>query len=326
LTTAFGADDFDESHPDMFVFVEKDKSLQKYGYSGFCKRLGSMTCGTLNKLPYRKYLGKRGYFVSMDILKSDIGWEFRQVLLETGETLYFVEKPYKGNILGVANGDIAFVKDIAQARGEEGKPIVDGSPVTIIRSSTNYGMTSFYVNDGEPFSADKLKVVRKLLNTLGTREFDEELVGILQVSKIDWDRIEGRFVIGVAPFFYDDGAGPVRARVVKAGGSISIVETIRYDSGDWLFANRYIIVAGDERYESPSIDFKRDHSGGKVWEWTSSVVDDERLGLLKTIAEEDDSIVRFHGSDYYADKELSAKQREGLRMMLRLHELLSSST
>jgi len=141
-------DKFNETHSEMFVFVEKADSLKEYGYRGFCKNTRTFAC--MNRLSYRDYLGKRGHFLSMEPVARASGYEFREVILETGEKYFFVAKPHKGNILGAANGDISFVSDIEAGQSELGKPIVDGSPVSITRVKRQYGWTLYYTNDGEP--------------------------------------------------------------------------------------------------------------------------------------------------------------------------------
>ncbi len=319
LANAKGAE-FDPTHSDMFVFLEKSEKLQQYGYSGFCENTRTFACS--NRLSYKKYLGKRGYFKTMDVVAKAAGYEFREVVLENGKEFYFVAKPYKGNILGIANSDIGFVKEIQAAKSEEGKPLVDGSTVTIIRAERNYGRTSYYVNDGEPFSDQKIDIIRRLLKSLGTREHDEEIVPLLQVSAIDWDRIERRYIFRIAPFFVDLETGPISVSIIKTGNNVQLFQRVQYKADDWLFVKRYVVLAGDERYESSPVDFKRDNSGGKIWEWITLNVNDKQRHLIDAVAAESDAIVRFYGRDYYADKEMSEIQRDALSKMLRLHDLL----
>lgn len=94
----------------MFVFVRKSENLQKYGYSGFCNN--TRTFARWLELPYKKHLGQRGRFISMEPVAREFGYEFRAVVLETDEKYFFVAKPHDGNVLGAANGDIAFIKAI----------------------------------------------------------------------------------------------------------------------------------------------------------------------------------------------------------------------
>ena len=314
---------FDEKHPNMFVFVEKPEGMHKYGYRNFCKSPDVFGCP--ENLEYKKHLGKRGYFVSMEPLHSQSGSEeVREVILETGARLYFSVEPYEGNILGIANGDIVWVEQLAAAAEKENQPIVPESPVAIIRSEISYGRSLFYVNDGESFSEDELAVVQRLLKTFNTREHDVEIVTILQDAICKWDRIEQMYLISIAPYFVNNELGPISISIVQSKGVTSLVERVQYTGDDWLFVGRYIIVAGEERYESPSIEFKRDNTDEKVWEWSTQITDDERRGLLSAVAANSDAVVRFYGSDYHSDETVDDKQREALRRMLRLYDLLST--
>lgn len=313
---------FDEKHPNMFVFVEKPEGMHKYGYRNFCKSPDVFGCP--ENLEYKKHLGKRGYFVSMEPLPQSGSEEVREVILETGARLYFSVEPYEGNILGIANGDIVWVEQLAAAAEKENQPIVPESPVAIIRSEISYGRSLFYVNDGESFSEDELAVVQRLLKTFNTREHDVEIVTILQDAICKWDRIEQMYLISIAPYFVNNELGPISISIVQSKGVTSLVERVQYTGDDWLFVGRYIIVAGEERYESPSIEFKRDNTDEKVWEWSTQITDDERRGLLSAVAANSDAVVRFYGSDYHSDETVDDKQREALRRMLRLYDLLST--
>jgi len=311
---------FDETHDEMFVFVEISESLRKYGYSAFCTDTQTRVC---RLKPYRKYVGKRGHFLSTEKIPGAFGHEYREVILETGEKLFFVSKSNEEDILKATHGDVAFVRDVEAAQSEVGKPFVVGSPVTILDAKSSFSRWAYYINAGEPFPEEKYKSAQRLLNSLTTREHDKELLEILQVSVVDWDRIEQRFNIRIAPFYVENDAGPIQASVVKTENSITLSGTARYSASSWLFVDRYVVVAGDTRYESPSLDFRRDNAAGKIWEWTTFTVDSNRRALLDAVASEPDAVVRFYGQDYYNDKEVSMRHRDALQKMLRLHDILS---
>ena len=53
---------YDPAGREEFVFAEKAESLQKFGYDSFCPDTKTFACR--NRLPYDKYVGTKGYFLS----------------------------------------------------------------------------------------------------------------------------------------------------------------------------------------------------------------------------------------------------------------------
>ncbi len=97
---------------------------------------------------------------------------------------------------------------------------------------------------------------------------------------------------------------------------------IRYAGSNWLFVRSYLISADSLRWQSPAVSFKRDHSGGSVWEWIDVAPNTEDLHNMRALAQAKSSIVRFWGDKYYSDLKLSDQQQESISNILSLYEML----
>ena len=93
-----------------FIFTSLPKAQQKQGYRNICfaPPQHKINC-SLNKLRYRRYLGKRGYYTSTAPIpyiylvyeqrKGDLAYE---AILETGERIYILKSqrdPFLGQFI-----------------------------------------------------------------------------------------------------------------------------------------------------------------------------------------------------------------------------------
>ena len=92
----------------------------------------------------------------------------------------------------------------------------------------------------------------------------------------------------------------------------------RYYGQNWLFVDRITVVADDFRWESTRSDFQRDHSSGTVWEWRSfSLSDSEVRAMIDQVVHADQAIVRFYGTQYYRDLNVTERMQEDIAALLR---------
>lgn len=68
---------YDPAGREEFVFSEKAESLQKFGYDRFCPDTKTFACRI--RLPYEKYVGTKGYFVSSTPAHADVFGYLSQV-------------------------------------------------------------------------------------------------------------------------------------------------------------------------------------------------------------------------------------------------------
>ena len=102
----------------------------------------------------------------------------------------------------------------------------------------------------------------------------------------------------------------------KKDKALSLMK-IKYYGSDWIFSERIKIVADDYEWESPELEFYRDHSYGKVWEYAFLDVSEPKINeVLNAIISSDESIIRFYGTQYYSDLEVTDRMKTDLRAML----------
>jgi hypothetical protein len=72
------------------------------------------------------------------------------------------------------------------------------------------------------------------------------------------------------------------------------------------------VKADDEKFELKGFNFKRDHSGGSIWEWMDEPIK-ENLSMLRTILDSSKVVIRFHGDKYNSDFTLPNSQKLAMR-------------
>jgi hypothetical protein len=100
---------------------------------------------------------------------------------------------------------------------------------------------------------------------------------------------------------------------------------IQYVADDWLFVRRFSIKAGDRTFQldaSTLGSVERDNSGGKVWEWYDRAVDADMNEMLAAVVASNRAILRFEGDKYQKDLELSEGDRDRIKTVLAVHEIL----
>lgn len=86
---------------------------------------------------------------------------------------------------------------------------------------------------------------------------------------------------------------------------------IQYYGDDWLFVRSLTVKADDKVYEIGEMDFDRDNSSGKVWEWIDLPVKDHSMFEHWMTAKR--VVVRFNGDKYYDDFSVPERQRIQMR-------------
>lgn len=82
------------------------------------------------------------------------------------------------------------------------------------------------------------------------------------------------------------------------------------------------LSADGYRWNSGSLDFKRDNSGGTIWEWNNSPLNQGENEMLNNVASSKNAVIRFRGKDYYDDYKLTEVQKEELASLLEIVRLM----
>lgn len=302
--------------PNAFIITEQSEGLQKYGIDNFCEAPGQSMC---ERLDYDDYAKMKGIIVGGEPAKKDWTYEWWRVRLENDETYYL--KLYKPNGKPPIEASREIMSLAQYEKGTEiiGSPIVEGSPVKVARFESETGRYYFSFAE-EGVTEEGLSIARRILTASANRSQDEEIVTILTDLQMRHDKFEDVTVLSPSPYrFRDQDLRPtIELRVVVSKNKAVIYERVMYSGSDWLFASRYTVLAGEERYESPAQEFKRDHGSGTVWEWVMIEVDAKQRRLLEAIVNDPDASIRFYGKQYYSDHEFSSAEKKAISDILTL--------
>lgn len=93
---------------------------------------------------------------------------------------------------------------------------------------------------------------------------------------------------------------------------------IQYYDDDWLFWGRCKISIDDEVFDFiPSKRPERDHSDGYVFEWSDEgVTHYSDIRLINALSNAKKAKIRFYGSQYYDDRQITQKQLTNIKRVL----------
>jgi len=308
---------YDPGTKEQFVFKNVPEQLQRFGYRYFCTHTRSFACS--ERLPYSKYHGMNGYFESMEPVKTDsLGYEFRKVVLENGEKFYYVSNEQYGGVYS-KSGPIVSLKALIKLDSYVDEPISPKSSIRVVSTEDKGGWFYLTLSNGTEFRDDQYQAFKRLISGVSNHESLDELSNLLAGLYLKYDKIEDRI------FIRETGMEdlPIRAHIGHKQGNTWLRMELQYNADDWLFVRSFIVVADDVRYESPRVEFERDHGSGKIWEWYDISPNPDQMKLLRAVSTAQDVTVRFHGNQYYRDKKLSSSGKNILKNILRTYDLLT---
>jgi hypothetical protein len=96
-----------------------------------------------------------------------------------------------------------------------------------------------------------------------------------------------------------------------------------FQKREWVFFEEIIFNIDGKRDELSFgyYEVKRDNSGYSVWEYVD-IPGDRYLSLIKQISESKKTLIRFRGRQREFDFQVSKKQKDAMRRVLRLYELM----
>ena len=305
---------------EQFILAPRTQELQKYGYTNFCLTPDPLQYCS-NRLAYNDYLGKRGYFETAEPTVKNAINLYYPVVLETGERFFFKTLPFQDKYeTGV--GIIVPIGLHEEAKSFQPEPLFEGSNLNLLALktfTTPSGVARHYTLDnGDTLSKKQVDSIRDF-----TRKFanhDHKVAELLLGMNIRHDKVENRYFI--TPL-----GGKSKSQFELYIGVNDQRKWLRfktlYRGGSWLFANSFIVAADDYRWRSPVVSFKRDHSGGTVWEWIDTPADQQQIEFSKKMASAETPIVRFIGTKGYRDYEITIQQQQDILNILELHQRIS---
>ena len=298
---------------EQFVFREMVDGLQDYAYRDVCfKRPKTSVIADCisDTLEYDDYVGKKGYFTDREPFTDYAGYIAHEAILETGEVIYIVTSAEYDHV-----GDfIISLDDYENVSSFTPEPIVDGSDVMITGySKLISGELKVSSQRDHGFTETEIAKIREIANKYPAHRI--ELAEALSTMTIEYDDFEGRTIVS-APRYNNRDAYLSLKIMFEDSGEVSSFMVAYYEADNWLFVDQFSVVAGDFRWDSAVADFSRDHTGGKIWEWTTKPLTDDRRNMLNEVASAKEAKVRFRGRQYYDDYQLTSVQQAELSRLL----------
>lgn len=103
---------------------------------------------------------------------------------------------------------------------------------------------------------------------------------------------------------------------------------IQYTADDWLFIQSYVIKTDNDSYTISTSygEVETDHGSGDIWEWYDVPMNNRLYNIVKDIIKSKTVKLRHNGKQYYKDRTITEKEKQGLQNMLDAYEALGGST
>lgn len=100
---------------------------------------------------------------------------------------------------------------------------------------------------------------------------------------------------------------------------------LNYTNDSWLFVENAALNIDGEIVRLPYLDWERDNDS-EIWEWIDVSVDPDLRSILEKIATSKSTIVRFNGRQYYDNVTIRERDKQVIREMLWVEEVLKSQS
>jgi hypothetical protein len=102
---------------------------------------------------------------------------------------------------------------------------------------------------------------------------------------------------------------------------------IQYTADDWLFIESYVIKTDNNSYTiSPSHgEVETDNGSGGIWEWYDVQLDSKLYNIVKDVITSKSVKLRHNGKQYYKDRTINEKEKQGLQEILNAFEALGGT-
>lgn len=143
-------------------------------------------------------------------------------------------------------------------------------------------------------------------------------------------RVEKDNVEGIT--FYSDRSSPnfvnttaFYAYIGTRGDKPWLQLKIQYASDDWLFIESYTVKTDRRSFEITEKSYgeiKKDHSGGKIWEWLDRHVGKHEYQMMEAVSNSKSATIRYRGKDYVKDKAITESQKTAFKNVLEAYKAL----
>ena len=103
---------------------------------------------------------------------------------------------------------------------------------------------------------------------------------------------------------------------------------IQYTADHWLFIESYVIKTDNDSYTiSTSYDeVEKDNGAMGIHEWYDVAMNNRLYNIVKDVIKSKNVKLRHNGKQYYNDRSISEKEKQGLQNILDAYEALGGAT
>ena len=206
------------------------------------------------------------------------------------------------------------------------EPVVEGSNIYLVAMEQLPGdMLRYTLSTGESISGTQVKYIREIASKFNVKKVQiAELLLNLYVKK---DEMEHAYFVSPYDPWTKNGLWRKSGIWLYLGFKEAdpyLRFRVEFHGQHWLFVESFKIAADDYRWQSPSYAFKRRAVGG-VEEWIDIPATPNEVALARKLSQAEKAVVRFRGSEYNEDVELTPDQKDAIVKILRLFELMTSN-
>lgn len=197
------------------------------------------------------------------------------------------------------------------------QPLIEGSDLAYDLYHP-YHPKEMKLSNGESLSGKKWdEFLKDYVEGFPVEKRDTILRGLTRFY-VDYDQAEQ--AIRFEPLRYTTGPYSMHSYVSLVGtltrGRAEALLKIRFYGLDWLHAHRIKAVADHFVWESPPLEFRREHSR-RFWEYVLlDISEPEYRRLAEKFTSAEIAIIRFYGRERYSDLEVTERMKQDMEAML----------
>ena len=302
-----------------FIFSVLPEEIQVYGYEGVCKQIPSEPRDLMygckdNRLKYTDYVGKRGFYTGLNTKNGKSNYYLRQAILETGESYYLVFS-YSNSFI---SSHFQPYDEYLLRHNFQPYPIVEGSDIYVRKIDKKY-IDLFLVgeNPARLLSSQEILNIQDIANMYAEKK--SEIAEVLFNVNIKKDEFDEVYKIEQ---LHDS---IIKTKIslslnLSFQGELTAKLNVSYSGSDLLFIDNYSVNVDGKIWDSGKVSFNQDYDSEKVWEWTSSPINNRTKKLLIDISKSEKATVRFRGIYYKHDFVISQKSKKSIENLIFLME------
>lgn len=324
----FSLAEYQSSTPSTDLSTIKKEKYKPDGKEIFILNEFSLSSGMLVKtslkskttlLQIQKYGGMEGYVDK--IISTDI-YNYKKVIFKNGDVFYLssdiLKEKYDSDKLLITPEEYKKIsKMVEDTKKLKLQNINDVSIQKVIVEKDdiyNVRLSNGLVLDWNVFEALQ-NLTRRINNETDSRLLLTALKN--DVISLKYDHIDNIYQVTMS------GNSPLEMYLnISSSWTITPIVEIRYHGSEWVFANSFVVFQNEKRLARDNVIFKR-YSSSNVDEWYDFVCSKEDIDSIRLLDENGSAIVRFYGSDYKADKEVSKESIKKIKGIIALYDMLT---